>query len=180
MLLMMVGLSYVLRLCRRTRIVIRYAWSDAVFMLIAFAGAYPEIHRLVALSRARQPLTAYDFLIASGGPLLVLLLFQATVIRRYMVTLSGGMIGKCWNSFAASIFLGALGNLGLWIASFGHIPVPFAETTWYICFLSSTASALGPAWQIEAVQSACGEVGVSRFNPVAMSLAALRLLNTSR
>jgi hypothetical protein len=151
--------------CRRTGIAVRYGWSDAIFFLVAVAGAWLEISRLAGNS-------AYHILLASRGPLLVLLLLEAAIIRRYMIALSGGMIAKCWNSFAAAIFLAALVNLGQWL--------PLAEATWYVGLLSATASAVGPAWQIEAVQSACGEVGVSRFSPVAMSLAALRLLNTSR
>ena len=165
MLLMAGGMAYVLRVCRRARIVVRPSASDAIFLLIAIAGAWLEMQRMTGGS-------AYEILLATRGPLLVLLLVQAAIIRRYMAALSGGMIAKCWNSFAAAIFLAAVANLGQWL--------PFAEPTWYIWLLSSTALALGPAWQIEAVQSACGEVGVSRFSPFAMSLAALRLLNTSR
>jgi len=178
MLLLAGGLAYVLRLCVRTHIAIRCRPADGLFLLIAAAGAYLEIRHLAGATRAGQVLTTYDVLLVSGGPLLMVLLVQATLIRRFMTALGGGMIAKCWSSFAAAIFLAALGNLGFWLANYGYLPAPLAQTTWYIWLLSSTAFALGPGWQIEAVQSASGEVGVSRFSPFAMSLAALRLLKT--
>jgi hypothetical protein len=88
----------------------------------------------------------------------------------------GGMIARCWNSYAAAIFLTALGNLGLWLDGHGLLNAAPATISCFLCYLAATAYALGPAWQIEAIQSACGEIGVSRFSP----LAALRLLHTAR
>jgi hypothetical protein len=64
------------------------------------------------------------------------------------------------------------------MAESGYLPVWLPWMTWYVRFLSATACALAPAWQIEAIQHACGKVGVSRFSPFASSLAALRLIQT--
>src|SRR6202043_3817551 len=111
-------------------------------------------------------------LAASNGPLLVVLLFEAMLVKRFMSALGGGMITKCWTSITAAIFLTTLGNVGLWAAVDGLLQMPLLGTTWYIWLLSATAYALGPSWQIEAIQSASGEVGVSRFSPFASSLSA--------
>ena len=161
MALMAGGLACVLRVCRRTRIAIRWRAADSLFLLAGAAAACFTM-------RLPAEASAYNLLLAGRGPLLLVLLLEATLIRRYMAAVGAGLIAKCWSSFTAAIFLAALGSL------------PLAGVGWCISLLSATAFALGPAWQLEAVQSACGEVGVSRFSPFAMSLSALRLLNTSR
>jgi len=171
------GLFFLLRVCWESRLVARVSWFDCGLLLVALTDAYCEISQLIGGLRAGSGLTAFDVLQASGGPLLVVLLIEAILVKRFMTVLSGGMIAKCWMSITAAIFLTTLRNLGLWAFAEGLLPAQLAGITWYIWFLSATAYALGPAWQIEAIQSACGEVGVARFSPFARSLAALRLIN---
>jgi hypothetical protein len=180
MLLLAAGLGYLLRLCRRSGIVARFQPSDWVLLSIAGLETYFEISYLVGTVRGGGVLTLYDYLMATTGPLLILLLIEANLVRSYMGTLNRGMVAKCWSAFAVAIFLTSLGNLGIWLNLHGYLPPGIVSVTWYIWFLSATAYTLGPAWQIEAIQSACGVVGVSRFSPVASSLAALRLLNPGR
>jgi hypothetical protein len=180
MLLLTAGLGFMLRLCRRSGIVVRYQFSDWLLMSIAGIETYFEISYVVTEYRAGQILTAYDLLMAASGPLLILLLVQANLVKGYMTNLDRGMIAKCWSSFTAAIFLTSLGNLGMWLDAHGQLPTGIVCITWFIAFLSATAYTLAPAWQIEAIQSAGAEVGVSRFSPVATGLTALRLLNPGR
>jgi hypothetical protein len=142
--------------------------------------AYLQISELVAATRAGSELTLYDLISAATGPLLILLLAEASLVRSCMSVAGGGMIARCWSSFAAAIFLAALSNLGLWLDAHSLLSAAPATMSRFVCYLAATAYALGPAWQIEAIQSACGEIGVSRFSPVATWLSALRLLNTGR
>jgi hypothetical protein len=180
MLLLAAGLGCMLRLCRRSGIVARFRRSDWALMSIAGLAAYFEISDLLTAPGAGRNLTAYDLLMVAKGPLAILLLIEANLVKSYMGTLVGGMIAKCWSAFAAAIFLTCLGSLGSWLNMDGYLPPELASVSSYLWFLSATAYTLGPAWQIEAIQSACGEVGVSRFSPVATSLAALHLLNPGR
>jgi len=177
MALLAAGLFFLLRLCWESRIAARLSWLDSGLLLVALTGAACRIADVVHGVRAGHALAAYDLLEASSGPLLVLLLIEAILVKRFMSALGDGMITKCWTLITAAVFLTALANMGLWASADGILPQPLAAITWYIRFLAATAYALGPAWQIEAVQSACGEVGVARFSPFASSLAALRLIN---
>jgi hypothetical protein len=172
------GLSYVVRLCLHSRIKARFRWPDWILLLLAAVPAYSEILRLVMAARAGQDITPYEMLAVSTSPLLVLLLIEAGFVRHFIAVMNGGLIARCWSAFVAAIFLTTLENFAVWMTNYNHVPGSLAATSWYICFLSATAFALGPAWQVEAIQSACGEVGAARFSPFASSLAALRLINT--
>ena len=180
MLLLAAGLGFMLRTCRRSGMAVRFRMSDWMLMAIVGVGTCFEVSSLVTALRTGRVLNTYDLLMAASGPLLILLLIQANLVKSYMATLGGGMIAKCWSSLAAAIFLTSVGNLGWWLDMHGLLPPGIVCLTWFVSFLSATAYALAPAWQIEAIQSACGKVGVSRFNPVTASLTAFRLLNPGR
>jgi hypothetical protein len=168
------GLFFLLRLCRESRIAPRGNWLDWGLLLLAVARACGDISHLAG---GAGSLTGYDILQALHGPLLVILVIEAILVRRFMCSLGGGMIAKCWSSITAAIFLSTLCNMSMFAPANAMLPVPLAAITWYIWLLSATAYALGPAWQIEAIQSACGEIGAAGFSPVASSLEALRLIN---
>jgi hypothetical protein len=180
MLLLAAGLGWLLRMCRRTGFVGRFKPRDWLLLFIAGVEVWFESSFLIRAFRGGSVPGAYEIIMALNGPLLVLLLIEANLVRSYMSVLGRGLIAKCWGAFAAAIFLTTVGNLGLWMNMNGYLPPELAGITWYIWFLAAAAYTLAPAWQIEAIQSACGEVGVSRFSPVATSLTALRLLNTGR
>jgi len=178
MLLLAAGLGWMLRMCRRSGFVLRFDRTNWLLLAIAGLEVYFELSFLRQASG--QGLTAYDAVMALNGPLLILLLIEANLVRSYMSKPGGGLIAKCWSTFSAAIFLSTVASLGMWMNVSGYLTPALASITWYVWFLSAAAYALAPAWQIEAIQSACGEIGVSRFSPVATSLSALRLLNTAR
>lgn len=175
--LLAAGLFFLLRLCWESRIAVSVSSFDCSMLLLAFAGAYAEVSSLAAGPRAGSALTAYDVLQVSRAPLLVILVVEAMLVKRCMSALGGGMVAKCWTAITAAVYLMTLANVGQWASASGLLPASLEVATWCIWFLSATAYALGPAWQIEAIQSACGEVGVARFSPFASSLRALRLIN---
>jgi hypothetical protein len=180
MILMAGGLGWMLQLSRRNGMRPQFHLADSVPLAIAGLLAYLQISGLVAATRAGNELTLYDLISAATGPLLILLLAEASLVRSCMSVAGGGMIARCWSSFAAAVFLAALSNLGLWLDAHGLLSAAPATMSRFVSYLAATAYALGPAWQIEAIQSACGKIGVSRFSPVATWLSALRLLNTGR
>src|SRR6478672_11992442 len=77
MLIMAGGLIYVVHLCRRSCILIRFRPSDGLLLLVAGGGGYVEIRRLIEDTHAGQVLTTYDLLAASARPILILLLLEA-------------------------------------------------------------------------------------------------------
>src|SRR5205807_3851314 len=97
-------------------------------------------------------LSAYDLISSATGPLSMLLLVEASMVKSCMSAAGGGIIGRCWNSFVAAIFLTALSNLGIWLDGHGLLPPAPGTMTCFIAFLAATGYALGPAWQIVAVQ----------------------------
>jgi hypothetical protein len=178
MLLLAGGLGWLLHLFRQSGMPPAFRWQDVIPLMIAGILTYLQISTLVAASRAGNVPGIYDLMCASSGPLLIILMLQATLVRNCMSVLNGGMIARCWSSFAVAILLTALSNLGLTLNSMGMLSAAPATISRFICYLAAMAYALGPAWQIEAIQSACGKIGVPRFSPVASWLSALRLLNT--
>jgi hypothetical protein len=180
MVLLAAGLGFMLRMCRRSGMAVRFRLSDWMLISIAGVGTCFATFPLVAVLRSGEILSTYDLFMAARGPLLIVLLIQASRVKSYMATLGGGLIAKCWSSVAAAIILTSVGNLGWCLDMQGVLLPGMVCVSWFIPFLSATAYALAPAWQIEAIQSACGNVGVSRFNPVTASLTAFRLLNPGR
>jgi hypothetical protein len=164
--------------CGRSSLIPRFGWFDWVLVAMAMTGAWFEISGLSATMRNGQAITTYDVLAAADGPLLVVLVIEGNLVKRFMMALGSGLIARCWTSFVAGITMVILGHIGVGLAAHGYMPPALAGTIWYTLFLGPTAMAMGPAWQLEAIQSACGEVGVPKFSPFASSLAALRLLNT--
>jgi len=180
MLLLAGGLGWMLRLSRRSGILPKFRLSDSIPLSVAGFLTYLQLSDLVATFQAGNELTLYDLMSAATGPLLILLLVEARMVRSCMSAAGGGLIAKCWTSIAVAIWLTAASNVGIWLDAHGLLPPAPATLSCFLGYLAATAYALGPAWQIEAIQSACGEIGVSRFSPLASWLAALRLLHPSR
>jgi hypothetical protein len=180
MVLLAGGLGWMLRLARQRGILPRIHLSDSFPLAVAGLVTYLQLSDLASLALSGSDPALYDLMAASTGPLYILLLVEASLVKSCMSAAGGGMIAKCWNSFAAAIFLSALSSLGMWLDSHGLLAAQPATISCFLGFFAATAYAVGPAWQIVAIQSACGGIGVPRFSPVATSLSALRLLNTAR
>jgi hypothetical protein len=172
MVLLAGGLGWMLYLCGRSGMRLEFRPADGFPVAIAGVLTCLQISDLMAGGEV----ALYDVISTATGPLLILLLAEASLVRNCMSAMGGGMIARCWNSFAAAIFLTALSNLGMWLDGHGLLSAAPATLSCFLCYLAATAYALGPAWQIEAIQHACGEIGVSRFSP----LAVLGLLHTGR
>ncbi len=169
-LLFAAGLFFLLCQCRALRLPARVSWLDGSLLVVFIAGVCGEASQ-------RIPATTYDLLLAAEGPLLIVLTIEAIVLRRCMGAMGSGVIAKCWKALATAIFLSAFGHAATWLSASSVLSAEIAASTWYIGILSATAYALAPAWQVEAIQRACGEVGLARFSPFTSSLAALRLIN---
>jgi hypothetical protein len=180
MLLLAGGVGWMLRLSRRRGTLWRFHLSSWIPLWITALYTYVRAADLAGAVQGGGDVSFYDVIVNSTGPLQLVLLVQSAMVRSRMSSAGGGLIARCWNSLAAAISLSVLGNLAGWMDSQGLLPAGLATVSCFLAYLAATAYVLAPAWQIEAIQRACGEIGVARFSPLATSLSALRLLNTAR
>jgi hypothetical protein len=146
------GLLVVLRLYKEAGVLRRPHRTD--FVLLAMAAvfllgqAYGFIHWP---GGAGTPVTALKGATWLSGPLLGFLLLEAVLIRRSVLTMGGGLIGRCWSAYTAGVFLTLLGNAGTWAMNHAYVSGPFVCLTSYVWFTAAAAFALGPAYQLEAI-----------------------------
>ncbi len=155
MLILALGLFLVLRTYHRLGLLSKLKAFDQGLLAVVFAYschvAYVVYHLQIHSS---QSATFTQILSWFGDPLLCVLLFESILIRRAVVDMGWGFVGKCWGAFVAAIFLTSLGSMGQWAAAFGYLRWPENGAGWYVWYLSSAALALGPAFQVEAAFTA--------------------------
>lgn len=154
MALLACGLRLLLHVYRRAGILQSVTRAD--WVVLALVGAYTarSVHHLVAAIATGTPLSAGLLIETSTDPLLLLLLFEAMVIRRSVCGMCGGLIGKCWLAYTMAIFLTLLGNLAVWATSSGFLPWPVSSLGWFAWLAAAAAYALAPAYQMEALRKA--------------------------
>jgi hypothetical protein len=153
------GLFLVLRAYRKYHMLVRFGRLD--YILMAIVGVYTsrQLFELWGwLAAPPAEVTAFSAINWVTDPLLCLLLFQATFIRRAVINMGGGLIAKCWGAFTAAIFITSVGDMGLWATAYGYLPWPLSSLVWYVWFLASAAYVLGPAYQVEAAWHAKEEI----------------------
>ena len=87
-------------------------------------------------------------------PLLCLLLAEGLLLHRSVQQMGSGWISRCWGSMSMGIFLVLLGDLGIWLTSFGYLVWPWNSVIWYVWLPAASAFAVAPAYQLEAISSA--------------------------
>ena len=151
------GLFVVLRLYRKVGLLRRPSWGDAVPLVIVglFLGSqmWAGVRRLMAVQGADPLLTGSGWIVA---PLVGLLLFEAILLHRAVLSMEGGLIGRCWGAYVSALLLTAIGDLGVWAMSSGYAQPQYSYLNTLVWFMASIAYALGPAHQIEAVMRARG------------------------
>ena len=171
------GLLWTLRVCRQCRILRRLSRLDWVLLSLVGLCALAEALTLASEARTGDVLNTYDMLWSASVPMLLLLLAEAILLRRSVARMGGGLIAKCWGSYVLAILLTALGDTALWAAACGWVPSLVSSFTWYFRVLAGAAFAMAPAWQVEAIRRARGELEMPRLSVMAFSLCALRLLD---
>lgn len=152
MALLSVGLLMVVRLYRKVGLLRRLRWPD--FVLLGAVGVFLG-SQVVELTRwllfSGGPVTMLKGVSWLVDPLVGMLFVEAVLLRRSVVNMGGGLVGRCWGAYTAAIFLTSMGNLGIWAMNSGLLPWQFSYLTSCIWFLASIAYALGPAYQVEAI-----------------------------
>lgn len=149
------GLFVVLLLYKKADILRRLRRLDFVLLALAavflLSQAYALVRWLAALQGPVSVLKVASWLV---DPLVGILLLEAILVRRSVLDMGGGLVGRCWGAYAAGIFLTLLGDAGTWVLNYGYVPWQFTYVTSYVWFLAGTAYALGPAYQIAAIARA--------------------------
>jgi hypothetical protein len=103
----------------------------------------------------------------TSDPLLLLLLATAVLIRRSIAPLGYGLLANCWRSFIVGIVLTSFGTASTWCLDCQTTPI-WPSLGWYVWFVADCAFALGPAFQVAALEHARSRARVySAFSDLA-------------
>jgi hypothetical protein len=149
--LLLAGLTKVLSSFRC--LAMRWRLNRVDYLLLGFVATltvrtFFGIYQFVAAGKA---VTWSQAILWTSDPLLVLLLIVAVFIRRSVVNLGYGMIANCWRSYVAGIALTSLGNASLWCLACSSFPI-WSSLGWYVWLMADAAFALGPAYQVAAIE----------------------------
>ncbi|HEY1495888.1 MAG TPA: hypothetical protein VGF49_15150 [Candidatus Solibacter sp.] len=149
--LLAAGLWCVLKLYRISGFLGRFRVTDWL-LLAAFAGYC--VREAIDLIRYYQPSNPPGWTVILGwpvDPLLCLLFAEAMLLHRSVQRTGMGLIGRCWRTFSAGIFLVLLGDVMIWATSYGYLPWPWSSLSWYVWMPAAASFALAPAYQLEAI-----------------------------
>jgi hypothetical protein len=150
--LLAAGLFNVLRLYRESGFLGRLRALDWA-LLVAFAiYVIREALDLAAAFRVGKHAGWGEILGWPVDPLLCLLFAEAVLIHRSVQRTGFGLIGKCWRTFSAGIFLILLGDAMIWATNYGYMTWPWTSLGWYIWMPAAASFALAPAYQLEAIR----------------------------
>jgi hypothetical protein len=161
MVLLVAGLWGVLRLMHALGLWNGFKLSDGPVLLIAGALACFHILRAVG-SLAGEGAVPDRIAGLAKSILLCVLAVEAAALLRAACRLGTGLIGRCWIAFAAAVFVTLLGETGSWAASQGHPAGGLSLLVHCLWFAAAAAYALGPAYQIAAIERATGKMRVQR------------------
>ena len=149
------GLFLALRLCRRFELRARLRTTD--WIVLGFVVAYTLLVVSVVVQVCWRASSAPGFAeIANwvNDPLLCVLLYFAFFLRRSLAQMGWGFVAKCWGAYVVAILGTSIASMLMWLANFGLLPYPESAIVWYIWPVVFAAYALGPAFQVQAVQLA--------------------------
>jgi len=63
-----------------------------------------------------------------------------------------GLVNRCWGAFVAAILLTCAADIIAWANVYVPLPWQVNVLSWHIWFVAGAAFALGPAYQLQAVQ----------------------------
>jgi hypothetical protein len=165
--LLLAGLSNVVMNCYRLRLLRRLAVVDYVLLAIIGGLMLRTIAGISAFTSGGKPVTFTIAALWTSDPLLFALLAVAILIRRSVARLGRGLLANCWRSFITAIVLTSLGSASSWSMNSASIPI-WTSLGWYVWFVADCAFALGPAFQVAALEHARSRARVfAAFSDVA-------------
>jgi len=162
------GLFFALRAYRSGGLLGHFRRID--WLLLAGLAAYvcAEFWDLaVAMRQGRRP-DAFEAMGWPVDPLLWFLIAESLLILRSVQRTGMGRIGRCWSALVVGVLLTSVGDIVLWATGRGYLPWPWSSVGWFVWLPAACAFALGPAYQLEAIQEALCR---ARYAPGADSIA---------
>ena len=150
--LLVLGLWVALKAYRRSGLLARLKAID--WMVLAAMGAFVvnEAYQVAAAMQRGKPTPFTEVAAWPVDVFLWLLLVEALLLYRSASEMGSGYIGRCWKALAVGVFLVSLGVVAMSATSWGYLPWPWSSVVWYVWLPAATAFALGPAYQLEAIQ----------------------------
>ena len=149
--LLLVGLVRVAGSLRQLGVHRRLTRTD--YLLFALVGALTmrTLFGVYQFVDAGKMITWAQAILWTTDPLLLMLLIVTVFIRRSVLNLGHGMIANCWRSYVAAVVLTSFADASLWCSSCSSIAV-WNSLGWYVWLIADAAFALGPAYQVAAIE----------------------------
>jgi hypothetical protein len=160
--LLAVGMGLSLRIYHRNNLLGRLKMLDWVLWIAMGVFAVKEYSEVIQALRGGRLFPPVE---VAGWPVDLLLwitLVQSMLLYRSAHAMGPGWITRCWNAFAVGSFLICVGVVADWATRWGYLPWPWSALSWYLWLPAGAAFALGPVYQMEAIQNAIANRGVSR------------------
>jgi hypothetical protein len=151
--LLLAGLLNVLAVCRRLRLLRRLQPIDFVLLAIVCGFLIRTGFGVSAYIGAGKIVSFTTAVMWTSDPLLLLLLATAVLIRRAIAPLGFGLLANCWRSYLVGIVLTSLGSASAWCVDCTVTPI-WTSLGWYVWLVADCAFALGPAFQVAALEHA--------------------------
>ncbi len=153
--LLAVAIGLALQAYRSTRLLGRLKAFDWILLLGMGGFVMAELWDIVQVAAGNgRPVSLAEMASWPVDTILWLLLAEALLLYRSARRMESGWLGLSWKALAVGVFLISLGTVSLWASRWGIIPWPWSAVFWYIWLPAATAFALGPAYQLEAIQAA--------------------------
>ena len=145
----MLRLMWRLRILRSvTRLDMLIIGAIAVFTLRQLA----DIFSILVVKR-QWPGTP-EALLWFSDPLLTVLLVEALLIRRTVLSVGFGLVAAGWSVLALGIALTGVGDLLMFAGAYSYLTPELIPLSWFIWLLHAAAFASAPCFQIEAIRRA--------------------------
>jgi hypothetical protein len=89
-----------------------------------------------------------------SGAALGFLLVEAVLLRRPVLQMGDGLVGRVWGAYVAAIFLTVVGDLAAWAVSSAAVAWQYSWVHTSVWLLAGLSYALAPAYQIQAIVGA--------------------------
>jgi hypothetical protein len=146
------GLCLVLRVYRQMGLLGRIRHTDWFLIMVTTIYVFLEAGAVVAALRTGTVFSLYQQINWLNDPLLLVLMIEAILIYRSLVTSGFGRVSKCWGTYVLAIVFTCLGDIGLLAHAYGYAPWPAEPITWHTWLIASGLFALAPAYQLLAIR----------------------------
>lgn len=138
-------------------------WDFCALTALAGLTAFHLVNAIRWLSDPQVQITPMFLLNVAVDPLYAVLFVVAILLRRAKLSLRHGLIERCWTAYSWAVFLTCAGSLGVTLHQEGILPASWMWPTWLIWHPAAALFALGPAYQLETMETAMASAFTARL-----------------